>query len=79
MNKQIIVRDFSELKYVLKAGKTPPPVREKHIGNWQLMYGNTIISADVPYPVAVEHQKLYKRMGNIYPDKTKFKIRPYKG
>lgn len=79
MKHETVVHDFRELAYVLKAGKAPAPVREKHVGNWQLMYGNSILSHNIPYPVAVNQKKLYKRMGNIYPDKTKFKIKPYKG
>lgn len=72
------VKDYKELSYLLKAGHTPAPVREKHTGNWNLTYSDQILSHNVPYPVAVQHQKTYQMFGNVYPNKDLFKIKPCK-
>ena len=78
MKKPVTVKSFSELSYLMKSGHAPM-VREPWKGNWMLTYGQAILSHDVPYAVAVKQQGLYQRMGNQFPDKTKFSIKPYKG
>ena len=78
MKKPVTVKSFSELSYLMKSGHAPM-VRDPHRGNWNVEYNGQILSSNVPYPVAVNFKKLYERMGKVYPDKTKFSIKPYKG
>lgn len=79
MNKQIVVHDFSELKYVLKAGKTPPPVKERkpHKGNWSIFYGTREIESNMPYPVCKQKVNVYKRMRYQWPKPELISIKPY--
>lgn len=78
MERNIKVKTFQQLNYVLKAGHAPVESKPKHKGNWQLEYNGKVIDYNFPYAVAVEKKKLYSRFGNQFPDKDKFKITPYK-
>lgn len=80
MKQPTVVRDFSELKYLIKAGH--PPVKkdkpkERHTGNWIVCYGKRVLDYNLPYPIAVTRMKEYKMKGIEFPDKTKFSIKPY--
>lgn len=75
--KPIVVKDFAQLNYALKAGHAPVEQKKPHKGNWQLEYNGKVIDYNFPYAIAVEKKKLYSRFGNLYPDKLKFKITPY--
>lgn len=72
------VKTFSELAYLMKAGKLPEADKPKEkVSRWSIYYGKMMLEENLPYPVAVEKTKVYKRFGRIYPDKTKFKILPF--
>lgn len=75
--KQIVIHDFSELKYLMKSGKAPEPVKEKHTGNWNVVYGNMVLEYNLTYGQCVQKTKDYKMMGARYPNKDKFSIKPY--
>lgn len=81
MKQQEVVRDFKELKYLLKSGHAP--VKDKAVKKtekptaWIICYGKQVLEYNLPYPVAVEKIKVYKRFGHQFPDKSKFSIKPY--
>lgn len=73
------VHDFSQLKYLLATGNTPDEKMPSHKGTWQLLYGDKVLDYNIPFGVAVNKQKTYQMFGHIYPDKSKFSIKPYTG
>lgn len=75
--KQVIVHDYKELAYVIKAGKLPTEKKPVHKGRWSIYYGEMPVEHDMTYPTCVNKIKVYQRFGKIYPDRTKFKIKPY--
>lgn len=73
------VRTFSELNYLMKAGKLPEEGKPKEkVTRWNVQYGERVLEYNLPYGACVEKIKVYKRFGLIYKDKTKFKITPFK-
>lgn len=78
MKQPTVVRDFSELKYLLKSGHAPVKERKPHKGNWSIFYGDREIESNMPYPVCQEKVNVYKRMGKVWPRPDLLKIKPFK-
>lgn len=76
--KPIVVKDFAQLNYALKAGHAPKPSKGKHTGNWSLYYGCFLLESDKTYSACMKLMTEYKMQGMRYPNKDKFSIKPYK-
>lgn len=77
MKRPIVVQDFSQLNYALKAGKAPEPPKAKHKGNWSLYYGLFLIEPNKPYSACMKLLRECKMQGMRYPNKEKFSIKPF--
>jgi hypothetical protein len=82
MKQPIVVSNFSQLSYALKAGHPPVEVKEKpkqaHSGSWSVYYGKLLVEANIKYyGQCVNKVNECKLNGRDYPKPELLKIKPY--